>query len=443
VKIASVIALVTVFVSTSRAQTNAASGGFHQERSWIVTNSVPTTNEITFEEFLNEVANANLDYAAQRYNVSIAQAGIAAAKEFQNPTLQLSGGGDVTHSGSQRMPSTAGASLTQTIELGGKRKYRILGARQNYAAAAATLDEFLRNLKLDAASAFADALALSRSAQQKRESARYLTRLADAQRERRRLGDISEAEMLQAQVEEQQFQNEVLTTEADADKAMLALCGFLGRNRGQARLVAKGDLDLPVREFDVSRLLADALEHRPDLVSLRHSRDAAESKVHEEKANRVPNVDVGPNWTHNTSSQNSIAPSPEFDSVGLSVSFPIPLWNRNKAAIASARFTAEQAQKQLEAAELKAEVQIRQAFSAYRSVVERVRHYQSGILKEADSVLEAKRFSYERGQSSLLELLDAQRTDNEVRSSYNDALADQAKALIELERAAHLWSVRF
>src|SRR5262249_31055361 len=150
---------------------------------------------------LNEVAVANLDYAAQRYNVSIAQAAIAAAKEFPNPTLQLGGGRDVTHGGHEEMPSTFWAAGTQTLRVGGKRKYRVQGARQTYAAAASTLEDFLRNLKLDAAEAFADALSTSRSAQQKRESAQYLTKLADAQRERRRLGDISQAEMLQAQVE--------------------------------------------------------------------------------------------------------------------------------------------------------------------------------------------------------------------------------------------------
>ena len=181
----------------------------------------------------------------------------------------------------------------------------------------------------------------------------------------------------------------------------------------------------------------------PDLIALRHARDAAQSNVRLEKANRVPNVDVGPSWTHNTSSQNSIAPAPEFDSVGVSLSFPLPLWNRNRAAIASASFLAAQAQKQVEAAELKAEVQIRQTFNAYRSAVERVRRYQSGILKDADAVLETKRFSYQHGQTTLLELLDAQRTDNEVRSSYNDALADQAKALIELEHASQLWELEF
>lgn len=73
-------------------------------------------------------------------------------------------------------------------------------------------------------------------------------------------------------------------------------------------------------------------------------------------------------------------------------------------------------QKTVEAAELKAEVQIRQAYSAYQNAVERVRHYDSGILKNAETVLDAKRFSYQHGQAALLELLNAQRTANEVRS---------------------------
>lgn len=421
------IALTLIFISLARAETN----------------SVPGTNELTFTAFLDEVAAANLDYAAQRYSVSIAQAAVAAAKAFQNPTLQFSGARDVTHSGSELMPGTYGASLTQTIELGGKRKYRILGARQNYAAAAATLDDFLRNLKSDAAAAFADALALSLSSEQKRQSAEYLSRLAETQRARFRSGDISQADMLQTQVEEQQFQNELLAAQADAENASIALSGFLGRERGQTRLIPKGNLKIAPRDFDLAQLLALAMTNRPDLLALRHARDAAQSNVRLEKANRVPNVDVGPAWTHSTSSQNSIAPSPEFDSLGLSLTFPLPLWNRNKAAIASAGFAAEQAQKQLESAELKAEVQIRQNLNAYRTAVERIRRYQNGILKNADVVLEAKRFSYQHGQTTLLELLDAQRTDNEVRSGYNDALADQAKALIELERAAHLWDLAF
>lgn len=406
-------------------------------------NIVAVTNEITFAEFLNGVAESNLDYAAQRYNVSIAQTAIFMAKEFQNPTLQLSGGRDVTHGGRQEMPGVYGASLTQTIELSGKRKYRILNSKQNYAAAAATLDEFLRNLKLDAATAFADALALSRSAEQKQQSANFLHRLVQTQQDRLRAGDISQADMLQTQVEEQQFQNELLAAQSDAVNASLALNEFLGPAQGQMFLVAQGNLEMAPRDFDVSKLLNHALKTRPDLIALRNARDAAQSNVSLERANRIPDLEVGPSWTHSTSSQNSIAPAPEFDSVGLLMSLPLPLWNRNKAGITSARLAAEQAQAQVEAAELKAEVQIRQALAAYRNVIERVRNYQNGILKDADAVLEAKRFSYQRGQTSLLELLDAQRTDSEVHSAYNDTLAEQGKELIQLERAAGIWDLAF
>src|SRR5262245_50142047 len=69
----------------------AASGAGAPATNWVVTNSIPATNEITFEQFLKEVAEANLDYAAQRYNVSIAEAAVAAAKVFPNPTLNLGG----------------------------------------------------------------------------------------------------------------------------------------------------------------------------------------------------------------------------------------------------------------------------------------------------------------------------------------------------------------
>ena len=430
-------ALLLAAVSLGRAQTNEVG----TERGSVVRPAL--TNQITFEVFLSEVAAANLDYAAQRYNVSIAQAAVAAAREFPNPTVQLSGGRDVTHSGDQRMPTTYGASLTQTIELGGKRKYRIRNARENYAATAATLEGFLRNLKLDAAAAFADALALARSAEEKSKSAEDLARLTETQRARRAAGDISEAEFLQTEVEEQQFQNEVLSAKADAENASIALSGFLGADRAETLLIPKGNLEIPTREFDQPTLVAGALKDRSDLMALRHTRDAAQSNISLEKANRVPNVDVGGGWTHSTTSENSIAPSPAFDDVGVTLSFPLPLWNRNKGAIASARFSAEQAQTQLEAGELKAEVQVREALGVYRSAVERLERYRNGILKNAEAVAEAKRFSYQHGQSTLLELLDAERTENEVRSGYNDALSSHAKALVELERATETWDIQF
>jgi len=405
---------------------------------WVVTNSIPATNEITFDEFLNEVAVANLDYAAQRYNADIAKAAVAIAKEFPNPNLNLGDSRDLRFHGSQALPEPAGIGIDQPVEFFGKRKWRIRTADHAYRAAAATIEDFLRNQKLDASEAFVAALAAQRTLEQQRDATDYLKQLVAAQQHRFDAGDITETDLTQSRVDELQSQSDLLNAENDAQTAQLALSTFLGRHRGQTTFILRGQLETEPTNFDLDRLLANALQNRPDLIALRHARDSAQSGVRLAKASRVPDVDVGVNYTYITGSDNSIAPAPHDSMVGLSFSFPLPLWNRNRAEIQTAQFTAAQAEKMLQSAELKAEVQVRQAFTTHQLMQDRVKEFQNELLKGADDVLKAKRFSYEHGNSTLDDLLMAQTADNAVRQAYNAAQADAAKAHFELERAAGL-----
>ena len=410
------------------------------------TNSVPSanaTNELTLAAFLNEVALANLNYAAQRYNVPIAQAVRDAAKVFPNPVLNLGTGGDVTHHGSERLPSTLGGGVTQTFELGGKRKARIQVADRNLRATAANLESYLHNLRADAAAAFVDAIATRQALEQKRRSASALQELVAANEQRLRVGDVGEVDVTQSRVELLQVRSELLASESDAQAAQIALAGFLGPTRTQSTLVPLGKLEATPRHFDQAQLWAAARTNRADLAALRHTRDGAQASLKLTRAGRVPDVDVGVGVIHSTSSENSIAPAPTFDSLGMTFSLPLPLFNRRTAEIRAAQLTFEQSEAILRAAEQKAEIDLRQALARYQLAVERVARFQSATLADAQKVLEAKRFSYQRGQTTLLDLLAAQRSANEVSLSYYDALGDAAKALIELERAAQVWDVDF
>jgi cobalt-zinc-cadmium efflux system outer membrane protein len=96
----------------------------------------------------------------------------------------------------------------------------------------------------------------------------------------------------------------------------------------------------------------------------------------------------------------------------------------------------------LRAAELKVEVEIRQAWSRYQTAVERLKLYSTGLLRDADRVLEAKLYEYQRGGAPLLEVLEAQRTDNDVYLGYIDALTEHAHSLVALEQAAGIWDFR-
>jgi cobalt-zinc-cadmium efflux system outer membrane protein len=316
-------------------------------------------------------------------------------------------------------------------------------ATQNYHSAAATLDDFVRNLKLNATEAFVGALAAQRELEQQHKTTDYLRQLVAVQDHRFKAGDIGETDLTQSRVDELQSESDLLNAENDAQVTQLNLNNFLGRDRGQTTFILRGKLELEPRSFDLSQLIENALQTRPDLVALRHARDGAQSGVHLAKANRIPDPTVGVGYTYSTATENFVNPTPQMDYLGVSLSFPLPLWNRNKAEITTARSVAEQTQKQVESAELKAEVQVRESFNTYQLMQERVQKFQGETLKGADDVLAAKRFSYEHGNSTLDDLLMAQSADNDVHQAYNSALADAANALMELERAAGLWDVKF
>jgi cobalt-zinc-cadmium efflux system outer membrane protein len=69
--------------------------------------------------------------------------------------------------------------------------------------------------------------------------------------------------------------------------------------------------------------------------------------------------------------------------------------------------------------------------------------YQQSALTDATAILEKKKYSYTRGETSLLEVLDAQRTANEVYQSYYEALYNANASLVELCRVVGIWDVEY
>lgn len=436
--------MLSLNLRATAAEAPGAPEGPSAERLAELTRLTSRKTAITLEDYLNKVAASNLAYASQRYNVSIADAAIMASKVFKNPELQIGNMQDVTNAGSsQQLPGFYSAFITQTLELGGKRRERQLVARKNYAAVSATLQSFLQNLRLDASGAYADAIAMGRVASQFQRTASLLRELLQAQQERQKAGDISDVDLLQTRVEVRQFEAELLNAQAQAANAELALGAFLGPQYAGTHWQPVGSLDVTPQSTDLFKLLSSAIRNRPDLVAMRHRRDAAGENIKLEKANRVPDLTVGLGWTNSTYSGNTTSPQPNYNMMGLQFSLPLPVWNRNKAGIAASQAMASQAQLDLDAAEVKAGVDVRQALSLYGIARERVALYQGGVLKDADAALEKRVVSYKRGGSSLLELLDAQRKANEVWQSFYDAQSDHARAVIELHRAAGIWIIHF
>ncbi|HTO57127.1 MAG TPA: TolC family protein, partial [Pseudomonadales bacterium] len=251
-------------------------------------------------------------------------------------------------------------------------------------------------------------------------------------------------DLTQTRLEEFEFRDELVKAEDAAARAQLALATFLGPQND--RLVgAEGRLEQPPASYDLTNLISRALEQRPDLLALRHAEEAASNSVDLARSKIVPDVDLGVTYGYNgpVAVDHPVDPTPSFHQLGVTVTMTLPLYDRGQHDVAIARSQVEQAKAQFAAAQTKVEIEVRTADSQYRSALQRAAAFRSDVLASATAVLDAKRYSYQRGGSTLLELLSAQRAANDVQQAYQDALAEVATALIELQRATGDGELKF
>jgi len=441
--LAALAALALVSPPIALAQTNPAAGepgpaGATQNQS-----APDTRPHLGFEDYLAEAMRFNLDLAAQRATVAIVHGGLTTAAErpdwsadFGLPVVDLSGQGN---------PTTFSIGLDAPVELGGKRGHRIRAAKQDLSAANADYDDAVRQLRATATGAFIDALSARAILVSKHKSIGELDRIVSVNEERHRVGEIGEIELVQSRVEREQFEAEMISAEANVVSADLVLGQVLGKpERIADRLpVPDGTLDIPVRTFDVAQLVVTALERRPDVLSKQRALKAAELRIELANVKLLPDLTVSGAYSHLAAGTGGfVQPADNTLSATLSVNLPFSRW-KNRGELETERANRTQAEIQLQATRLRAETEVRDAFAQYGAAVKRLHVYREGLLKDADRVLEARLYAYQRGGSTLLEVIDAQRTSADIYLSYAQALADHARALVTLEQAAAIWDVSF
>jgi cobalt-zinc-cadmium efflux system outer membrane protein len=399
--------------------------------------------KIVFNEYINEVVRRNLELAIQRSTIAITQAGITSAKERPDWSVDLGfPSADLSNHGS---PTTWSTGLNVPFELGGKRKARVRAATADVSTTNADYDDALRQARGAAADAFIESLGARDILRSKQKSLGEFDRIVKVNEERVRVGDIGEIELVQSRVNRDQFRADVITAQADVVGADLALGQQLGEPRRLSSQlpVPVGGLEIPGRTFHVEELVSASFQNRADVISKTRALKAAELRIELAKVNLIPDVSFGTALTHTgVGTGDFLQPVDNTLSFGLSVNLPLSRL-RYQGEVETARAIRAQAELQLSAAQLQVETEVRTAYSRYQASVERLELYRSGMLKNADRVLEARLYAYQRGGATLLEVIDAERTSADVYLSYSQALVEHAHALVALEQAAGIWDVTF
>jgi cobalt-zinc-cadmium efflux system outer membrane protein len=399
--------------------------------------------QISFTNYVDDVIRFNLDLAAQRSAIAATQAGVTLG--FARPDWSVDVGLPSVDLSNQGSPTSFSTGLSVPIELGGKRGARVRAARADVATANSDYEDALRQFRGTAANAFIDALSARDILQSKNKSFGEFSRIVTVNEERRRVGDIGDIELTQSRVDRDQFRADVITAQADVYSADVAFAQLLGQpQKLSAALPAPlGNLETPIRTFEVNQLVASALQNRSDVISKTRALRAADLRIELAHINLIPDISVSGAYSHTGVGTRGFAQPPD-STLGAALSVNLPLSRRlHPGELEGAQASRAEADLQLRAVQLRIEAEVRDAYSRYQASVERLQLYRGGMLKDADSVLEARLYAYQRGGASLLEVIEAERTSAEVYLAYSQALADHARALVALELASGIWDVTF
>lgn len=398
-----------------------------------------TPVNLSYADYMQRVAQDNVGYAAEKLNVPAAQAEVTAAKVFNDPNLSVSYYNNENNS--LQMGEGVEVELSKTFSFG-KRGANIALAKSEQALAEALLADYLRNLRADATLAYLEALRQRQLFQVKQHTFESIDQLATSDSIRHQLGEIGEVDAIQSRVEAEVIRNEMVQTQAELYKALSQLSVQTGSFSTDTLFLPEGELQLLEQNFVLADLLNEALLQRADLVAALQDKEVAAKALKVARRERNTDVDLSVTVSRNARVHNEEAPAPPFTGVSAGIAIPLKLSNFNKGTVRAARFRAQQAELRYEEARLQVQTEVMQAFWTYELSRKQVAQYDNGLLRQAEAVMEGKRYSYQRGEASLIEVLDAQRTYDDVQAQYIETLFNYSSALVELERSAGQWNIQ-
>ncbi|MCF6357212.1 MAG: TolC family protein, partial [Draconibacterium sp.] len=392
---------------------------------------------VNLNQFLQVVSENNLEFAAEKYNVQISEAAIEMARVVPDPTFSF----DWLENREQKERSGFGyaSELGTTVEFG-KRRARVGLAKSELSVTQAKLDDYFRNLRADAALVFLEAEKQNQLYLIKQKSYLTMKKLADADSIRLELGSIMETDAIQSKLEAGMLMNELLQADANWRNALHELNLFAGVSAIDTLFIPQIRMKGILRSFNLNSLIEVAVQNRSDVVSAKLNMEVSAKNRELVKRERNIDLDLKLGLENDYSLPNS-GSGAKIISAGVGI--PLKFSNFNKGEINAAELFEQQTEKQFNFVTQKITNEIVKAYQYFLSTEKQVINYQENLLKQSEHVLKGKIYSYDRGETSLLEVLNAQRTFNEIQSSYIEILVDNYMALVDLERTAGIWDISF
>src|SRR4029079_8330905 len=282
-----------------------------------------------------------------------------------------------------------------------------------------------RTLRFQTAQAFVDVLLAKSTLDLAQQNLKSFGDVVAVNQQRVTSGDLAEAEFYRIHLHQLQFEQDESAAEVALVQARANLRQLLGFEMIAENFEAVGGLTYTAQTVDLESLKQQALQSRADYLAAQSSVTLAQNTLTLERSNAARDVSGDLDYTH----------LGDDNTMGVGVSFALPIHDRNQGNIARSQVLVRQATEQELAARYLVVTEVVNAYAGWQTSQKVVGLYQSGYLNESQQSLDISRYVYQRGAGSLLDLLDAERTYRDTQLGYRQALATYMTSVQQLNFA--------
>jgi cobalt-zinc-cadmium efflux system outer membrane protein len=388
----------------------------------------------TLDQAIAFTLQNNGDLKAFREEKGVREAGRIKAVFYPNPVLELEGRtGELTGS---RFENSISVGVSQEYLTMGKRGKRLQVAEKELEGFDRQVENSGRLLAEEVKTVFYDMLLAGKRVELAERSIALNMQLLEVTKLRLEAGDIPELEVNLARVEFARSEGKKVEAEREFYPAKTRLLALMGLMPDEAASFS-GSLEGKAFAKTIGDLKGLALSKRPDIRALEAEKAKSDAEIALAQAERIPNITAGLGYQReNTAIDVAGTKAKNRDNlIGLKISIPIPLFDRNQAGIREAQARKGSAENRYSFARLTAERQVEAAYARLTMAEKALSIYAKDIIPQLEENLKLVQEAYRLGEVGILTVIEEQKKFFEVNDGYLSVLYNRQTALAKLEAA--------
>ncbi len=389
---------------------------------------------LSLAEIMAIAQESNGELKALRQEIGIGEAGKTRAGLHPNPVLELEGAtGALTGSSSE---NRVAIGVSQEFLLGGKRGKRLAVAESELTRFGYRLKDAERLVLLEVKAGFYDLLLAENRFDLAQKSLELNNQLLQITKERLAAGDVAELDANLAKVEVARSDGRKFEAETELVPARQRLLALMGTPSRTTLNVAGSQAVKPLLP-NAAELKSLALQHRPDLQAALAEKGKGEAELSLAHADKIPNLTAGVSFSSERT-ETSLGGLSERSTdylIGVKLSLPIPVFDKNQAGIQEAQARKSSAESRYQYLRQNIEREVDAAQARVATAEKALSIYTREIIPQLTENLKLVQEAYRLGEVGILAVIEEQKKFIEVNDAQLAAIHSWNSAVARLEAA--------